>query len=64
MATPNLKIEHKGDVITITINVKKAPLTQSASGKTLTVASTQGNKEVGDTGIFIGVNAYKYPDKK
>lgn len=56
-------IDKEKKKLTITID-----LTQdhgsSASGKTLVVASTKGNKEVEDTGVFIGVNAYRYPNPK
>ncbi len=34
----------------------------SSSGKTIRVASTLGNKKVGD--IYIGLNAYVKPDKQ
>lgn len=34
------------------------------NGKTIRVASTRGNKEVGETGIIVGLNAYVYPEKK
>lgn len=31
----------------------------SASRKTRIVASTRGNQEIGDTGVFLGLNAYR-----
>lgn len=31
----------------------------SSSKKTRIVASTHGNLEIGDTGVFLGLNAYK-----
>lgn len=34
----------------------------SRSGKTIIVGSTEGNKRVGDT--FVGLNVYRYPQKK
>ena len=41
--------------------------TRSASGKTVVVASSHGNKEtevqVQGQSVFVGVNAYIYPDK-
>jgi hypothetical protein len=35
----------------------------SSSGKTRIVASTHGNQQIGDTGVFMGLNAYR-PVKK
>lgn len=31
----------------------------SASRKTRIVASTRGNQEIADTGVFLGLNAYR-----
>ena len=36
----------------------------SASGKTVMIASTKGNKPIGDTGAILGLNLYKYPTNK
>ncbi|MHA1264021.1 MAG: hypothetical protein ACTSRS_02200 [Candidatus Helarchaeota archaeon] len=35
----------------------------SASGKSIIVASTRGNKPIAETGILAGINLYK-PKKK
>jgi len=57
----NVKITQKGDKMTIEIDTSKR-LGPSASGKTIGIASTKGNKAV-EGGIFIGLNVYVYPAK-
>lgn len=56
----------KGNLV-ITIPMNKKP-TESASGKTLVVASSHGNQqtelEVEGMNVVIGVNAYIYKNKK
>lgn len=54
----NVKVKRVGNVLTLTIDLDKN-FGPSASGKSIIVASTGGNKPIGDTGIFLGVNAYK-----
>jgi hypothetical protein len=55
------KLDKQGnvDVITITLPISKRP---SASGKTIVVASTNGNKpapiEIDGQTVIIGFNAY------
>lgn len=56
-----MKVEIKGKDLVITIPMNKKP-TPSASGKTLVVASSKGNKETeaevdGQT-LIVGLNAY------
>ena len=34
----------------------------SKSGKTITIASTRGNKRIEGTDAIIGLNVYKYPE--
>lgn len=36
----------------------------SASGKTILVASTRGNKPIEGTDVILGVNAYEYATKR
>jgi hypothetical protein len=36
----------------------------SASGKTISIASTHGNKPIGQTGAYIRLNVYKYPPRQ
>jgi hypothetical protein len=62
----------KGIDITVAKDKKTATVTidltndfgPSASGKTVIVGTTGGNVELGETGVFVGVNAYKYPTPK
>ena len=55
----NIKMERKGDVLTITIDLKKEQ-GPSGSGKSMILASTGGNVDVpGGDGIKIGINAYR-----
>ena len=54
----NVKVERKGNVVTLTVDLsrKGAP---SASGKTLVVASTNGNAAIeGDGGWVFGLNVF------
>ena len=60
-----MKVEVQGKNLVITIPLTEP--TPSASGKTLVVASSHGNKEteaqVQGQPVFVGVNAYIYPGK-
>jgi hypothetical protein len=58
----NVSVEVNGDEMVITIDLS-ADTEPSASGKTLIVASTGGNKQVADN-TFLGLNAYRYAGKK
>ncbi|RLC29323.1 hypothetical protein DRH13_05910 [Candidatus Woesebacteria bacterium] len=57
----NVEIKVKGDTIIIRINKKKS-FGPSKSGKTITVASTKGNKPIEGTDLILGLNCYKYPE--
>lgn len=58
----NVKMSVKGNVLTITVDLSK-DFGPSASGKTIKIASTGGNKEVPEgKGAIIGLNVYKYQD--
>ena len=52
---------------TLIIKIEMNEPTPSASGKTLVVASSHGNKEssakVNGKPVYIGLNAYIYPEK-
>ncbi len=37
---------------------------KSKSGKTIIIASSQGNVPISDTGAYLGLNIYKYPEKE
>lgn len=54
----NVAYEMDGDVLVIRIDTS-LEFGPSKSGKTICVASTEGNKSIGD--IKVGINAYKYP---
>lgn len=71
MATPknvvqqlglNVQVETDDDNIIITIK-RKQRHGPSASGKTIIVASTQGNQVVTSDGIVLGLNAYVRPER-
>ena len=57
----NIKTELDDHILTITIDLSQTH-GSSKSGKTLIVASTQGNQPVGD-GVVLGLNAYRYRTK-
>ena len=59
----NVDIAVKGKTIIIKIDKTKT-FGPSKSGKTITIASTQGNKEIAGTGIVLGLNCYKFPKEK
>lgn len=54
----NVKMEVKGNKLLIEVD-----LTQefgiSASGKSMSIASSKGNKDIGKDNIKIGLNVYK-----
>lgn len=54
----NVKFDIKGDVLTITIDLSKR-FGRSASGKTIKIASTNGNQATGHkSGAIVGLNVY------
>jgi len=57
----NVEYVIEGTKLTIEIDLA-ADTEPSKSGKTLIVASTGGNKSIGD--VTIGLNAYRYAEKK
>lgn len=55
----NVQFTVKGDILTITVDLSK-PGTPSASGKTMVIASTKGNKKIApEKEIFMGLNVYR-----
>ena len=58
----NVEVEVNGDLMTITVDLAE-DTEPSASGKTLIVASSGGNKMVADN-TFMGINVYRYVGKK
>jgi hypothetical protein len=62
----NVEISVKGKVMTITVDLSKDQ-GPSASGKTVIIGTTAGNARVAANGngeVFVGLNVYKYPNKK
>ena len=56
----NVEMEVKGNKLTITVDLSK-DFGRSASGKTIIIASTEGNITVPGTVATIGLNIYKKP---
>ena len=54
----NIDSKVNGDILTLTIDLSKE-FGRSKSGKTVIIASTQGNKKIEGTDAVIGVNCYK-----
>ena len=59
MADKNVKVDVKGNVLTITVDLSKN-FGSSKSGKNAIIATTGGNMDVpGKPGVKLGVNCYK-----
>ena len=55
----NVKMTKEGNTLTITIDLGATP-SESSSGKSLVIASTEGNQDcVGAPEIKVGVNVYR-----
>lgn len=60
----NVAVKTVGNKMTITVDLGKEQ-GPSKSGKTTVIASTLGNKGIpGHEGVFLGVNVYKYAERK
>ena len=57
----NVEMTVEGDTLVIKVDLKK-DFGQSKSGKTIIVASTEGNATVPGRQEKIGLNVYRYPD--
>ena len=57
----NIKCTVKSNKLLITIDLSKKGKA-SASGKTVVIASTRGNKVIDGTDFTLGLNLYKYPE--
>jgi len=55
----NVEVEVNAHLLTITVNLK-APGKPSATGKTLVIASTEGNQAIAP-GVYLGLNVYTKP---
>jgi len=53
----NVEIKIEGEKMTITVDLSKT-FGPSKSGKTTTIASTEGNQAVAP-GVFVGLNVYR-----
>ncbi len=56
----NVATAIKGNVLTITVDLAKT-FGPSASGKTIIIASTEGNQTIEGRQEVIGLNIYKKP---
>jgi hypothetical protein len=59
----NVKWEVTDNKLVIEIDLSKE-FGLSKSGKTVTIASTKGNQKIEGTDAVIGLNVYKYPEKR
>jgi hypothetical protein len=57
----NVEMTVEGDILIIKVDLSK-DFGPSKSGKTLIVASTEGNAPVPERRERIGLNVYRYPD--
>lgn len=53
----NVKVEKKGNFLVLTVDLS-TKVGDSKSGKSVVIATTGGNVDVGD-GIMVGLNVYK-----
>lgn len=61
MKNVTIEVDEKTKQMTIKVDLKKE-FGKSASGKTIIVASTEGNQSMND--VVVGLNVYKYPEEK
>jgi hypothetical protein len=60
----NVETSVDGDILTIKVDLSK-DFGASKSGKTIVIASTEGNVSVpGNESTKLGLNVYKYPSKE
>ena len=57
----NVEMKQEGRILTIRVDLDKE-FGPSSSGKTIIVASTEGNVQVPDGAEYVGLNVYKRPD--
>ncbi len=57
----NIEMTVEGETLTIKVDLSK-DFGKSKSGKTIIVASTEGNVSVPERNEKIGLNIYRYPD--
>ena len=54
----NVAMTVKGKILTVTVDLSKEQ-GRSASGKTIIIGTTSGNKPVPDSDAIIGLNVYR-----
>jgi hypothetical protein len=54
----NVEMKVEGNILTITVDLSKE-FGPSSSGKTIIVASTEGNVALGDRDEKVGLNVYR-----
>lgn len=55
----NVRMETKDNILTITVDLSRS-FGPSKSGKTIIIASTEGNQQLGSTpAIVVGLNVYR-----
>ena len=59
----NVEMAVQGETLIIKVDLSK-DFGPSKSGKTIIVASTEGNVSVPERDEKIGLNIYRYPDEK
>lgn len=59
----NVEMKVEGDVLTIRVDLKQ-DFGPSSSGKTIIIASTEGNQKVEGCDAVVGLNVYRKPAGK
>jgi hypothetical protein len=54
----NVQMDTKGNILTITVDLSKS-FGPSTSGKTIIIASTEGNQPIEGSAAVIGLNVYR-----
>jgi len=62
MKNTKIVVDSKG-IMTITVDTNKSQ-GLSKSGKTEILGTTSGNAEIDGSGIYVGLNVYKYANPK
>lgn len=57
----NVDMKISGDILTITVDLSKE-FGKSGSGKSIVIASTEGNQSISGTNAKIGLNVYRKAD--
>jgi len=62
MKNTKIVVDSKG-IMTITVDTNKSQ-GLSKSGKTEIIGTTSGNAEIDESGVYVGLNVYKYAGPK